>query len=75
MALGVDSAFNRKEYQEYFLKGKGGQCLGLKPDHIHVQIVLKPDSFKLLATSGPVQTCPGIPVPLKGKKQSHNRPG
>jgi hypothetical protein len=26
---GVDSASNRNEYQEYFLGGKGGQCVGL----------------------------------------------
>jgi len=26
---GVDSASNRHEYQEYFLGGKGGRCLGL----------------------------------------------
>ena len=26
---GVDSASNRNEYQEYFLGGKGGRCLGL----------------------------------------------
>ena len=26
---GVDSAPNRKEYQEYFLGGKGGRCVGL----------------------------------------------
>jgi len=26
---GVDSACNRNDYQEYFLEGKGGQCLGL----------------------------------------------
>ena len=26
---GVDSAYNRNEYQEYFLGGKGGRCLGL----------------------------------------------
>jgi hypothetical protein len=25
---GVDSASNRNEYQEYFLRGKGGRCLG-----------------------------------------------
>jgi len=29
MALGVDSASNRNEYQEYFLGGKGGRCTGL----------------------------------------------
>jgi len=27
---GVDSASNTNEYQEYFLRGKGGQCVGLK---------------------------------------------
>ena len=26
---GVDSASNRNEYQEYFLVGKGGRCVGL----------------------------------------------
>jgi hypothetical protein len=26
---GVDSAFNRNEYKEYFLVGKGGRCVGL----------------------------------------------
>ena len=27
---GVDSAYNRNEYQESFLGGKGGRCVGLK---------------------------------------------
>ena len=26
---GVNSASNRSEYQEYFLRGKGGRCVGL----------------------------------------------
>ena len=26
---GVDSASNKNEYQEYFLRGKGGRCVGL----------------------------------------------
>ena len=26
---GFDSASNRNEYQEYFLGGKGGRCIGL----------------------------------------------
>jgi len=26
---GVDSASNRNKYQEYFLGGKGGRCVGL----------------------------------------------
>jgi hypothetical protein len=29
LAPGVDSASNRNEYQEYFLWGKGGRCVGL----------------------------------------------
>jgi hypothetical protein len=29
MALGVDSAANIHEYQEYFLVSKGGRCIGL----------------------------------------------
>ena len=28
-ALGVDSASNRNDYQEYFLGDKGGRCVGL----------------------------------------------
>ena len=28
-ASGVDSVSNRNEYQEYFLGGKGGRCVGL----------------------------------------------
>jgi len=37
---GVDSASNRNEYQEYFLGGKGGRCLGLITLPLHVPIVL-----------------------------------
>ena len=33
MALGVNSASNRNEYQEYFLGGKGGQCVRLTTYH------------------------------------------
>jgi len=29
MGLGLISSSNRNEYQEYFLGGKGGRCLGL----------------------------------------------
>jgi hypothetical protein len=29
MALGLDSASKRNEYQEYFLRGKGGTYVGL----------------------------------------------
>ena len=51
---GVDSASNRNEYQECFLGGKGGRCLGLQPYHLHGPIVLKSGSLNLLEPSGPV---------------------
>ena len=33
MVPGVDSASNRKDYQEYLLGGKGGRCLRLRTYH------------------------------------------
>jgi hypothetical protein len=41
LALGVDSATNRHEYEECFLGGKGGRCIGLTTYHVHVPIVWK----------------------------------
>jgi len=64
MALGVDSASNRNEYQQYFLGDKGGRCVELQPYHLHAPIVLKPGSLKLLEPSGPVQACNGIALPF-----------
>jgi len=29
MAVGLTQPLNRNEYQEYFLGGKGGRCVGL----------------------------------------------
>jgi hypothetical protein len=34
------------------------------PYHVHVPIVLKSGSLKLLEPSGPVQACNGIALPL-----------
>ena len=62
---GVDSASNRNEYQEYFLGGKGGQCVGLTTLRLHVPIVLKSGSLSLVEPSGPLQACNGIALPLK----------
>jgi hypothetical protein len=45
---GVDSASSRNKYQEYFLGGKGGRCVGLTTCHLHVPIVLKSGSLDLL---------------------------
>ena len=53
---GIDSASNRNECQEYFLGGKGG---------LHVPIVLRSGSLKILELYGPVQACNGIALPLQ----------
>jgi hypothetical protein len=57
---GVDSASTRNEYQEYFLGGKGGRCLGLT-----ILPSLCADCLKIwcpqsLESSRPVQACNGI---------------
>ena len=49
---GVDSVSNRNHYQEYFLGGNGGRCVGLT-----VPIVLKSGNLNVLEPSGPVQVC------------------
>jgi hypothetical protein len=52
----VDSASNRNEYQEYFLRGKGGRCIRLTiPYYLHLQSVLKSGNLSLLDPSGPAQ--------------------
>ena len=61
---GVASAFNRNEYQESFLGGKGGRCVGWQPCHIHLLIVLLSGSLNLQETSEPVQACTGIVLPF-----------
>jgi len=52
----VDSASDRDKYQEYFLRGKGGRCVG--------QTTLPPSCADCLAIlmehSGPVQACTGL---------------
>jgi len=54
---GVDSASNRNEYQEYFLGGKGGRCVGLT--------TLTPSCAKCLEIwepqpPGSLRACPGL---------------
>ena len=51
---GVDSASDRNEYQEYFLGGKGGRCVGL------ITLSSKSGSLNLLEPSRPVQACTEI---------------
>ena len=57
LTLGFDSASNRNEYQEYFLGGKGGRCLGLTN--------LPPscaDCLEMWETqpAGTLRACPGL---------------
>ena len=57
VATGVDSASNRNEYQEYFLGGKGGRCVGLT--------TLPPSCADCLEIweprpTGTLRACPGL---------------
>jgi hypothetical protein len=60
---GVDSAFNRSEYQEYFLGRKGKRCVGLTSlppscaDYLEIWESQPP------GTLGPVQFSRGITLP------------
>jgi len=53
---GVDSASNRNEYQDYFLGGKSGRCVGLTPlpPSCAEGGVIKSGSLNLPEPSGPV---------------------
>ena len=54
---GVDSAFNRNEYQEYILWGKGGRCVGLTtvpPSCADCLEILEPQP------AGTLRDCPGL---------------
>jgi hypothetical protein len=51
-------------YQECFLRIKVVSALGWRSYQLHVPIVLKSGSLKLLEPSGSVQTCKGIALPF-----------
>ena len=53
---------------------KAAGALGWQPYHFHVLIVLKSGSLKLLESSGPVQTCNGIALPLPLPYSDRSRP-
>ena len=59
MALGVDSASNRYEYQEYFLGGKGGRYVGLTTLQPSCAVVMKSGNLNFLEPSGPIQAYNG----------------
>jgi hypothetical protein len=58
----VDSASNRNKYQEYFLGGKGGWCIGLT--NLPPSCADCLGSLNLLEPSGPVKACNGIALPI-----------
>ena len=65
MVPGVDSASNRNEYQEYFLRGKGGRCWGLKNSTIFMcRFFSKSLNLNLLEPSGSVRASRRIDFPF-----------
>jgi len=64
MALGVDSAPNENEYQEYFLGVKAAGAWGWRPHRLLVRNVMKSGSLNLLESSGPLQACYGTALPF-----------
>ena len=61
---GVDSAYNRNEYREYFLGGKGGRCVRLTTLPPSCAVVTKSGSLNFLEPSGPIQACNGPALPF-----------
>jgi len=54
---GINSASNRNEYQEYFMGGKGGRCVGLTtlpPSCADCLEIWEPQP------SGTLRACPGL---------------
>ena len=61
---GVDSASNRNEYREYFLKVKSGRCVRLTTLPPSCAVVTKSGNLNFLEPSGPVQACNGTALPF-----------
>jgi len=61
---GVDSASNRNEYQEHFVGGKGGRCVGLTTLQPSCAVVLNSGNLNFLEPSGPLQACNGTDLPF-----------
>jgi hypothetical protein len=59
LALGLIHPLTEMSTRDNSWWGKGGRRVGLKPYYLHVLIVLKSVSLKLLEPSGPVQACNG----------------
>ena len=61
---GVDSASNRNENQEHFVRGKGGRCVRLTTLPPSCAVVTKSGNINFLEPSGPLQACNGNDLPL-----------
>jgi hypothetical protein len=59
--LNTESASKRNEYQKYFLRGKGGRCIGLTP-----LPPSRPHSFEIWECQPPgtLSACPSIVLSL-----------
>ena len=60
MALGSTQPLTENDYQEYFLGGKSGRCLGL------TLVPSRADCLEIWQTQPPgtLRACPGIVIPL-----------
>ena len=61
---GIDTASNRNEYQEYFLRVKTGRCVRLATLPPSCDVT-KSGNFNFLEPSGPLQACNGTDLPFK----------
>ena len=61
---GVDSAFNRNDYQEYFHGCKGGRCVRLTTLPPSCAVVMKSRNRNFQEPSGPLQGCNGTALPF-----------
>jgi len=65
----VDSSSNINEYQEYFLGGKGGRCVGLTtlpPSCADCLEIWEPQP------PGTLRACPGIALPFQKSTTTTN---
>ena len=60
MALGLTQPLTEISTRNIFWGVKAAGVYGWQPYHLHVPIVLKSGSLKILEPSGPVQACNGI---------------
>jgi len=70
MVMGLTQPVTEMSTRNISWEVKATGAYGWQPYHLHVPTVLKSGSLNLLETSGPVQTCNGIALPLHITKLS-----